>query len=329
MSQGVMVFSRLVLKVIAPLAIMSVLVMAPALVVGNWMPEGEKIAYMSADISAGFYNWDIYLLDVDRRLSQQVTDGTQYERYPSWSPDGRYMVYHSNQRGSYDLYIYDTENEETQSLTPSVGSQAYNEAMPQWSPDGELIAYHSNETGTYNLYLTDSEGSFSAQVSFNNRDTGNAIRLSWSPDGKRVVYASENFMGGMNLWIADLAEVLSAHPSDPLPGTPLTDSEFENDWFPTWSPDGEQIMFVSSRTGDQDIYIIDADGENLRNITDTPTVEETQPIWTPDGRIVFAAASNRNYDLYIMDADGGNMRQLTFGANDGVSSEAPSWRPSS
>lgn len=324
-----MVFSRLVLKAIGVTVGLSLLVVAPALVVGNWFPEGQKVAYMSADSSAGFYNWDIYLLDVNRRLAQQVTDGTQYERYPAWSPDGQYMVYHSNQRGSYDLYIYDTESGETTSLAPSVGSQAYNEAMPQWSPDGELIAYHSNETGAYNLYLTDAEGSFTAQVSYNDLSIGNAIRIAWSPDGEQVVYAAENIMGGMNLWIADRAELLSTNPQNPLPGRLLTNSEFENDWFPTWSPDGEQIMFVSSRTGDQDIYVIDADGENLRNITHSPTIEETQPTWTPDGRILFAAAHNGNYDLYLMDADGSNVRRLTFGAEDEISSEAPSWRPSS
>ena len=365
------VITRLLVSGMAATTVISLLLMIPALVIGQWLPEGPKIAYMSANDFGGWYNWNIYLLDVDRRLSQQVTNGTQYERYPSWSPDGRFLIYHANQRGSYDLYSIDLINgvpplDRIQILSPnefppvtnfpdqnfdntpfdaeespleplndeidngrrmfplSEISQAFNEAMPQWSPDGRYIAYHANNgRGIYNIFLTDRDGADVTQVTYS--ETGNAIRLMWSPDGKQAVYTVENPVGGMNLYIATVDELLTGSPNNPYPGTPITEENYDENWFPAWSPDGEQIVFVSIRTGDQDLYVIDSTGGTATNITGTLAVEETQPIWTPDGRILFSSNRHGSYDLYIMDADGSNLTRLTF--DNDASEEAPAWQP--
>lgn len=311
---------RLLLPVMASIGGVCLIALVIPLIIGRWVPEGDKIAYMATD---SWYNWDIYLLDVDRRLSQKLVGGEQYERYPSWSPDGRYLTYHSNQRGTYDLYIRDMQTGETRRMPLSIRSQSYNEAMPQWTPDGETIAFHANEGGMYNIYLTDIDGEIQNQVTFN--QLGNAIRLMWSPDGSQAVYAADDETGVMNLYIVDTDDLLNNRPGNPLPGTPMTGETYSDSWFPAWSPDGEQILFISRDTGDADVYIMNTDGSNVRNLTNSIGVEETQPAWTPDGRIIFSANYRGSQDLWMMNADGSNLRRLTF--DDNAAEEAPAYQP--
>ena len=82
--------------------------------------------------------------------------------------------------------------------------------------------------------------------------------------------------------------------------------------YPYWSPDGSQIVFQSNRMdNDSEIYVMDANGENLKRLTFTPGYDET-PIWSPDGKsILFASTRDGNYEVYIMDVNGDNQRNLT------------------
>ena len=76
----------------------------------------------------------------------------------------------------------------------------------------------------------------------------------------------------------------------------LTDSPAD-DWFPSWSPDGERIVFSSERDGNFEIYLMDADGENPRRLTNHPD-RDFWPSWSPDGkRIAFASNRVRSFEI--------------------------------
>ena len=98
-------------------------------------------------------------------------------------------------------------------------------------------------------------------------------------------------------------------------GSNLTQLTFNNgdDWVPTWSPNGQQIAFVSARDGNSEIYIMDADGTNQRRLTHY-WGSDTEPDWSPDGSQI-AFVSDRNspegVHVFVMDTDGSNVRQVT------------------
>ncbi len=92
------------------------------------------------------------------------------------------------------------------------------------------------------------------------------------------------------------------------------------DGIPAWSPDGQKIAFVSFRNEPRDIYVMNPDGTNLINLTQSPERSDSYPSWSPDGKqIVFSTG-----DIWVMDADGENQRNLTNHiAGDGQ----PDWSP--
>ena len=98
---------------------------------------------------------------------------------------------------------------------------------------------------------------------------------------------------------------------------------------PAWSPDGTRIAFVSSRDNPSGtgIFVMNADGTNLKRLTLNPVYSDSSPAWSPDGtQITFAAVRDgaTQHEIYLMNADGTNLRRLTSG---GGFNHGPAWSP--
>ena len=151
------------------------------------------------------------------------------------------------------------------------------------------------------------------------RHPGDDQYAKLSPDGKQITFSS-NRDGKPEIYIMDALG--STNPQR------LTFNTVE-DKAPVWSPDGKRIAFDNVRvTGvESDIYVMDANGSNQLNLTNTPGYD-TRAAWSPDGKRI-AFASNRGgqaaaFDIYLMNADGSNVTRLT---TDPEFEDDPSWSP--
>jgi TolB protein len=138
---------------------------------------------------------------------------------------------------------------------------------------------------------------------------GLATEPAWSPNGKRIAYVGDDR-------IFTITGKGKKHRR-------LTAGERHNgmrfeDGSPSWSPDGTQIAFFRIyRTGRSDLFVVDADGSNLRAI-ETPEIGELDPAWSPDGEWI--AFLGNEYEsglqgIYRMRPDGGDL-QLVLALND-------------
>ena len=85
--------------------------------------------------------------------------------------------------------------------------------------------------------------------------------------------------------------------------TNLTNYNSGNDMGPYWSSDGTRIAFISNRDGNNEIYVMDADGSNQTNLTNNDVYDDF-PNWSPDGtKIAFASARDGNVEIYVMDIE--------------------------
>lgn len=96
-----------------------------------------------------------------------------------------------------------------------------------------------------------------------------------------------------------------------------------------WSPDGEHIVFTASDTNDfiGDLFIMNADGENLTNLTNTPEINEFDPMWSPIAdEIVFSSDESGFLQIHLIDIDGQNERRLTSDSGQRENYQ-PAWSP--
>lgn len=124
-------------------------------------------------------------------------------------------------------------------------------------------------------------------------DEGTWMSLDLSPDGKTIVF--------------DLLGDIYTIPATGGSATRITSgSGFDGQ--PRFSPDGKSIVFVSDRSGSENLYLISPDGKNLHPITRGPNMAYISPDWTPDGQYIVVSRSN---DLWLYHKDGGSGLRLT------------------
>jgi len=176
------------------------------------------------------------------------------------------------------------------------------------------IAYQSLPDGAKNwaIYVMDSKGENPLRLT---DERANAILPVWSPDGDKIAFASDRD-GDFGIW------VMNSDGSDPLD---LTGDPGQDRW-PAWSPDGEWIAFASTRDFPYwELYIMRADGSEVRRVTWWQDASDVAPAWSPDGKwLAFASRRDGNWEIYVVDRDGDNLVRLTVDPADDTN---PTWSP--
>jgi Tol biopolymer transport system component len=131
------------------------------------------------------------------------------------------------------------------------------------SPDGQTVYFSSRQSGAFEIYSMDINGNGLERLT---NGLGTLYAPELSPDGQRIVFTNH----GNGLWVMD------ANGGNPHAIT------FRDDIDPTWSPDGSMIAFASTRSGTRQLYVMNANGKNVRQVTDLNNMGG-RSTWSPDG----------------------------------------------
>jgi thiosulfate/3-mercaptopyruvate sulfurtransferase len=263
-------------------------------------PDGRFIAFTA--VRDGKQS-DTYVVRADGSQEKRLTETAEWDERPSWIA-GR--VFASVRSGdSAEAFIVGPDGSGTKRVATVPGR----EVRP--SPDGDRLLALSGVPMS-RLLLLSSNGSSARAISDTTKPPPTAA--AWSPDGKRIAYATFDLGATRNLQIG----VMNADGSDAKLLTKLPSSD-GRPMRPAWSPDGTRIAFHASKVETEPsvhvahIYVLDVATGALTKLAphDKPYLDEA-PSWFPDGnRIAFQSDRTGTMQVWVMNADGTGARQVT------------------
>jgi len=236
--------------------------------------DGEKIVFASDRDGTS----RIYVANVDGTGLVKLTNAAAGDLSPRWSPDGKQIAF--SRTGS--LYIMDSDGSNVRQITdaqPEAGAAPCKAGafLGGWSPDGTQLTFYaaSATRGLGQICIIGSDGSGLTVVA--SEPPTYHVEPSWSPDGEWIVYRFID-EGASSAPEDDNHEIYLVKPDGTsrtnLTNNPATDIE------PSWSPDGQWIIFSSDRGGNFDLYVMKPDGSDLKRVTTDP-FKDSDPSWGP------------------------------------------------
>ncbi len=232
---------------------------------------------------------------------------------PALPPVSGTIAFESNREGNSGIYAIDLSDLSISQLSISTGI----DTQPAYSPDGSRIAFATTRDGNSEIYTMNANGGNQANLT---NSPAEDLYPVWSSDGQWIVFTSDR----------DGNQEIYKVRTDGSELTNLSNNS-ANDYQPTWvgdtglfSSSGDRIAFATNRDGNQEIYVMTADGAEQINISNSGA-EEFYPQATRSGaRIVFVSTRDGSQDVFVMNSDGSDQANVS---SNPAQDAYPSWSP--
>jgi len=276
--------------------------------------SGGKLAFSALSLNG---DYEIYVVTSDGTGIVNLTNHPGNDLTPVWSPDGSRVAFSSDRDGDVGLFLMGDDGSNP-TWVASSGFLTY----PTWSPDGKKIAFTSSLEDYSEIYVIDADGTDLTRLTYQLEGTpvDNAMP-AWSPDGTKIAFST--FSGGEcndDIWVMNSDGSNRVNLTGRFVGEQecfAIDYDAPEDYEPAWSPDGTKIAFGSDRNGEQEIYVMNADGTNPVQLSqaDDGDGEHISPTWSPDGtEIAFLSGDFDDeegaYEIFIIRSDGSSFAEL-------------------
>jgi Tol biopolymer transport system component len=255
-------------------------------------PSGKRAAFLSNRSGTP----DLWVMDVDsteppRVLVRGARGGKFESLHPlrssvGWSADERLLVC-AAQKGARDaLYVLDAGSGRTVAeFVPELDALE----RPDWSPADARFVFTGMKGGQVDLWTMEADGTGLRPLT---HDLAREEAPRFSPDGRRIVYASDAADStGRDLWVMELPGG-EARPLRVAPG---------DQWDPCWSADGTRVFHVTDESGTRDLVSCSAEGGDVRRLTALVGGADSPSAAREGRRLVFTAYHEGGWDLVLVD----------------------------
>lgn len=267
----------------------------------SFNPTGDKIAFLT---DRNGYKEIMLMSAIDGKIIKTIVKGEKADDYEemhwlrgglTWSPDGKMIAFASKSGEKDAIHIKKVEEDGFNKLIKPDMDAVYS---PDWSPDGSKILFCGIKDGKLDLFTVDVETLEYVRLT---DDYFDESKPHWSPDGKKIVFSSDRLDAPYNYSIEQIQGYYDIFTMD-ADGSNIeritTNPFHDSDAF--WSPDGENIVFISDRNGISNLYYID-----LKKMTVTPLTNlltgASSPCWSPDNtKIAFTSFKEGGWDVYLL-----------------------------
>jgi len=220
-------------------------------------------------------------------------------RYLAWSPDGKQFAFYSkyDDRKTWSIHTMNIDGTNRKRLTHAKNNR---DSAPDWSPDGKKNVFaraYKDPEGIWHpeIWIMNSDGSEQTQIK-SLKGSNPFFTNDW-----RIVFSSEYSNKSSQISIAD------------VDGQNILTDNKGKEWHPDVSPDGSQIVFMSDRDGNFEIYVMNIDGSNQRRLTNND-LDDWYPSWSPDSSEIlfssFRSHQKKDKDIYVINKDGSSLKNF-------------------